>query len=384
MRILWVLENYHPMVGGVETLFKRLEEQLCQRGHSLIILTGRPSKTFQKTEKGENYRIIRMPFRNRYLFTFFAFPWVWWYARQAELVHTTSYNAGLPAFIGAKLRRKKVLITFHEAWGRLWFRLPFISPLAKYLHYTFEQMLLRLPFDRFVAVSHATAQRLREEGVNPDKIRMIYNGLDPKPETRSFEDSGQNPKPETRSFEDSGQDPKPSPPFIFTYYGRLGISKGLDLLLPAAKLLKEKRADWRLRLIVPRHPAGMLKWVKTYIRKNELETLLELRHSLSREQLHEAVGNSNCVVIPSYSEGFCFVAAESMAWGVPIISSGQGALKEVVGGKMLSMNRLDAASLVDSMEKALMNQWEEKPLKKFELAPQLEAYEALYSEMIQS
>lgn len=376
MKILWVLENYHPLIGGVETLFKRLQEQLCKQGHELIILTGSPGSSVPNREKGKNYEIIRMPFRNRYLFTFFAFPWVWWYARKVDLVHTTSYNAGLPAFIGAKLSGKKILITFHEAWGNLWFQLPFISTLAKYLHFGFEQMLLKLPFNRFVAVSHSTAQRLAEEGVNQERITMIYNGVDYEEFRVSSSEFRvhENPKPETRN-------PEQSSDFLFTYFGRLGISKGLDLLLPAAKLLREQEIGWTLQLIIPKEPKGMLKWVQAYIERHEMSSYVSIRHSLNWEELKTNIRLSDSVVIPSYSEGFCFVAVESMALGTPIISSGRGALAEVVGGNMLEMKGLDPTDLTNVMQQALRGAWEEKPSRTFELAPLIQSYVSLYNEL---
>lgn len=367
MKILWVLENYHPLIGGVETLFKRLQEQLCEQGHELTILTSRPDKTTPRKESGPHFEIIRVPFRNRYLFTFLAFPWVWWYARSAELVHTTSYNAAIPAFIGAKLRGKKVIITFHEAWGKLWFRLPFISKAAKYLHYAFEQVLLKLPFNRFIAVSQSTERRLYEEGVKARRIGMIYNGVD----------YGEFVDEQMGGFAD-----EESRSFTFTYFGRLGISKGLDLLLPAAMALKKRRDNWKLQLIVPTYPANMLKIIKGYISQYDLQGHIYLRHHLSWEELKRAISQSDCVVIPSYSEGFCFAAVETMALGTPIISSGQGALAEVIGGKHLEMNSLDIPSLLIAMERAMAEEWEELPHKRFELHPQLKAYEALYEELI--
>jgi len=373
MKILWVLENYHPLIGGVETLFKGLQERLCQQGHQLIILTGNPGPSIPQKEEGKNYQIIRMPFRDRYLFTFFAFPWVWWYARKVDLVHTTSYNAGLPAFIGAKLRGKKIMITFHEAWGKLWFQLPFISKPAKYLHFAFEQLLLKLPFDRFIAVSNSTATRLKEEGIQPHKIKMIYNGID----YEEFEEDAIS----SQFLVPSMDNQEPSLAFTFTYFGRLGISKGLNLLLPAAKQLHGQKTDWKLQLIIPREPKNMLKWVEEYVKKHDMGSYVHLRHSLDWEALKHAIRTSDSVVIPSYSEGFCFVAVETMALGIPIISSGRGALAEVVGGKMLKIKHLDAASITEVMQQAMEGKWDERPSRKFEIAPQIQAYIDLYTEL---
>jgi glycosyltransferase involved in cell wall biosynthesis len=85
-------------------------------------------------------------------------------------------------------------------------------------------------------------------------------------------------------------------------------------------------------------------------------------------------------VIPSYSEGFCFAAAESIALGVPLISSGKGALQEVVSGKHLTMQNHDAEGLRRSLEKAYRGEWENMPVRKFHFRDTLEQYLSLYAE----
>jgi glycosyltransferase involved in cell wall biosynthesis len=364
MKLLWVMENYHPYVGGVETLFKTLEEQLLARGHELVVLTSRSVKGAPPREERPGFTLIRLPMRSRYLFTFFAWPWVWYHARKADLVHTTTYNAALPAWLGAWLARKKIVLTFHEVWDRLWFRLPFISPLTRRLHHAFEQLLLHLPFHRFVGVSHFTAQALKDQGIAPDRVRMIYNGI---------------AYPEFEVSERGSTDGEAA--FTYTFFGRLGISKGLDLLLAAAPILRERIPGSQLQLIVPKQPQGRYRWVKKTCAKSDLKGHVRLRHHLSFEELKAAIRQSDCVVIPSYSEGFCFAAVETMALGTPLVSSDRGALAEVVGGKVIAMREQSAEALAEAVEQAAAGKWEERPAKRFELAEQVEAYLRLYEEI---
>jgi glycosyltransferase involved in cell wall biosynthesis len=46
MKILFVLENYYPHIGGVEVLFKNLTEELVKKGQNLCCYT--QIKKFQK------------------------------------------------------------------------------------------------------------------------------------------------------------------------------------------------------------------------------------------------------------------------------------------------------------------------------------------------
>lgn len=363
MKILFVLENYYPNIGGVETLFKHLAEQLVADGHQVTIITTLVDKNSPKKEVLGNLTIHRIAFPNRYFFTFFGIFPILKHIRQHDLVQTTSYNAGVPAFFAAKLFGKKVVITFHEAWGNLWFDLPYMGKFAKYLHYGFEQFLLKLPFNKFIAVSKNTAKRLEEEGVKKEKIEVIYNGIN----YREFENiSLPKPSSTTKSI------------FTYTYFGRLGMSKGLDILLEAATILKTKIPNSRLQMIIPKVPKHLYDEVMDFIHKNDLKDYVYFQHHLPFSQLQQSLKASDCVVIPSYSEGFCFAAVESIALGVPVISSDQAALKEVISGTFIKMKTHDTPALVAAVSKAYQNEWEKSVIKKFPLRNTIKDYVKLY------
>ena len=56
MKILFVIENYPPHIGGVEALFKNLAEGLAKK-HEVTIITHKPKKAPSKrdSERGEAY-----------------------------------------------------------------------------------------------------------------------------------------------------------------------------------------------------------------------------------------------------------------------------------------------------------------------------------------
>jgi len=363
LQVLFVLEYYYPHVGGVETLFQSLVDGLQERGVQCSILTQQfqpdlPAR--EHAESGAYIRRIRVP--NRYFFTFIAFFHALGLARKVNVLHTTSYNAALPAFFAGLLFRRPVLITFHEAWGRLWFKLPFQSRIGAWGHYLFEQLLLKLPFRYFIGVSRATSCRLAEEGVSTKRIHTIYNGLDY---------SAYPGPPE-------GQPPVAPPNFTYTYFGRIGISKGLDQLLPAAKRLAMAYPESTLQLIVPDEPASMRQWLGATVERLELTAQVTIRSSLSKADLRDVLRASDWVVIPSYSEGFCFAAAEVVAMGIPVVHSGQGALPEVVSGYFAEAEGPDHQSLFRALKKAAEGSWTYRPFRPFPLADSVAAYQELY------
>lgn len=367
MKILFILENHYPNIGGVETLFKSLTESLATQGHEITILTNQFSKELKREEVLNQVRIIRVPFRNRYLFTLLGFFPAVKYARQNDIIHTTSYNAGIPAFFAGLITRKKVLITFHEVWNKLWFELPYMNKLVLALHYLFEKFLLLLPFHKFIAVSKSTASNLNAAGISEHKIIQIYNGINYAP----FQKYKAIPR-------------EKDAPYEFLYFGRLGISKGLDLIMEALKILKEKGADFKLKLIIPSQPHTFNQAIRKTLEDNNTIDYCIIQSDLEKGILLQNIANTDAVIIPSYSEGFCFTAVESMALGKPIISSGKGALSEVVTGQYITMETHSGIGLAEAMGQAMLRDWSQSQAKQFPLEDSINAYLKLYAEIAKS
>ena len=357
MKILFILELHYPNIGGIEKLFKSLSETLAAQGHEVTVITARFRKDLPVKETLNGVKIRRLKFSSRFLFTFFGIFSMLKEARHCDIIHTTSYNAAFPARIAGWITRKKVIITFHEVWGKLWFRLPFVNYISKRLFYLYEQFILRLGFYRYVAVSDYTRQCLLRSGIKEKRLVRIYNGLDY-----------------------SAYDPEayaPPEDFVFTYFGRLGISKGLDLIVDASADFLENHPDAQLKLIIPKTPASLFNKIYNLLGKLP-EGRYTLLHHLNETDLLMHLQHSSCIMIPSYSEGFCFAAVESIALGIPVISSGKGALEEVVSGKHIVMESQDSKGLSDALEKAYRGEWLNKPVKEFPFEDTLRDYLGLY------
>jgi glycosyltransferase involved in cell wall biosynthesis len=367
VKILYVLEYFYPHIGGVETLFESLTKKVSEEGHTITVITNKYSKELKSVEIIDGVTIKRYPFMNRYLFTLLAvFPTIK-EALKHDIIHTTSYNAGLPSFFGGLLTRTKVIITFHEVWTELWDDLPFMGFISRFFHRSFEAFLLKLPFTKFVAVSNSTKQALLSSGVNSDRVLRIYNGLDYEKLV---------PTPKRKNKTDAA--------FAFCYFGRLGVSKGLNVLMEAMVKLKQssKVGSFKLTLIVPKEKNAVQAYVFDTIKENDLESIIEFKHELSREALFEELAQVDTIIIPSYSEGFGFTAAEASALGIPIISSGRGSLSEVVSGKHLEFSPYTGEGLFKSLQLAMKGEWEkDQPLIKFNLSESVDEYVQLYHEI---
>lgn len=362
MRILFVLENYYPSIGGVETLFKSLADELASQGIHVTVITNNNHNLPVKSTEG-NHIVYRYRLRNRYAFTFLAWWYVYKHGRHADLIHTTSYNAALPAWIGSKLSGAPVLITFHEVWGKLWFQLPFFSTFSKWGHYAFEHFILRLPFTHWIAVSNYTRDQLIESGIDSHITSTIYNGID-------YDDTP------------NGESKSKSSTYSFLYFGRLGISKGLDLLIPAYANLKQAGIDCSLTIIIPDQPRALLKKIQNLIHQQPDHLRPQLMPQVSRACLDNMIQEADAVVVPSYSEGFGYAALEAVSLGTPVVHSGRGALKEVVSGKHIQMKSHTVDGLTQAMKDAVEQKWSRASLKKFDLHDTINGYISLYHRIL--
>jgi glycosyltransferase involved in cell wall biosynthesis len=359
--ILFVLEHFYPYVGGIERLFQQLTRALSAEGHQVTVITSRFRRDLPRRENMHGVYVIRVSAPNRYLFPLFAIIPAIRAARRCDLIQTSTYSAALPAFFAGKLTGRKVLITVHEYWGALWHKFPWLSRPATTFFLMAEKVLLTLPFHRYIAVSDHTAQSLLEAGISSNRVVRIYNGLD--------EDRLKGIADEPVSLQD--------PPH-FIYFGRLGHSKGLDLIVQGGSRFLEAHPKAAIELIIPDTPVRFRKKLLHAIRQSGTPEKFMITPSLEDRELFRRIRSATAILIPSYNEGFCFVAAEAAAMGIPVVISDRGALPETAGGKVVVMEEFSAEGLCDALEKATRHDWEIRPVRQFPLQQQVKEYLELY------
>ncbi len=358
MKILFVLENFYPKIGGVETLFFNLAKQLANNGHSITVLTSGLVKDNITEETIEGIRIVRTKWSSRYAFTFLSVFKATRLAKSADIIHTTSYNAAIPARFASWITSKPCIITFHEYWSDLWFSLPSMGYISAWMHFLFERVIAKLKFAKVVAVSNYTYKALQKAGLPNQRLAMIYNGVD------------YSEYAPTSEYGDR-----------YLFYGRVGISKGLDLLIDGLAILKAQKCHVELDMIIPNDHSEHNQ-ISQMLKLKGISNMVRIMDQLPYDQLKQKIKSAKAVVIPSYSEGFCFVAVESIALGQRIISSNRGALKEVVSGQFNTMEDFSAESLAEAFSKAEAGKWQNREVKEFHLNDSINDYIRLYKEII--
>jgi D-inositol-3-phosphate glycosyltransferase len=377
MNILFVIENYLPHIGGVEVVFRNLAEGLAQRGHSVTIITHRMRNTL-KEETINGVRIKRVDcFASRYLFTFFAIPLAVREAKNADIVHTTTFNGFFPAWLAAKFNGKPIVATIHEVWIGKWRKFSNFGWLNSWLHDLGERLLIySLPkVDRYIAVSHSTLQQLYEIGKT--NVTVIYNGVDYK----HFNPEKANGEIIRRKYGFNRD-------YVLLVYGRPGPSKGIEYAVRAMKEIGIKIPNAKMMLILSRDKQyeKSLKKISELIQRLNLEDKIISIPPVRHSELPNYIKAADCVVVPSLSEGFGFTAAETAAMGKPIVASDTTSLPEVVSGKYLLVQPRNSSGIANAVYAIKHGKAKNLPLRKFtteeNIAKYLEVYKLILDKKV--
>ena len=373
MRIILVSEYYPPHIGGAEIVFQNLSEGLVQRGHDVILVTCKLPNT-KDTETVNGVQIVRVnvPRKgSRYWFSFLSVPQIFALARKADLIQTTTYNGAFPSILVCKLLRKKCVITVHEVLGRHWDDFSNISRFSSKSHKFLEKIIMSLPFDAFVCVSEHTGESVKSLGIAKNKIKIICNGIDHD----LFKPLGVQNNQIRQELNLKNE-------FIYMYFGRPGISKGVEYLVHAVPLISRQVSDSKLLLVLAHDPKDRYENIKNMIRDLKIEDKIIMLDPLPMARLPDYIGISDCVVVPSLSEGFGFTAAEACAMDKPVVASNVDSLPEVVSGKYILVEPKKPDQIAEAVYKIYKGEYRQTLKKMFTWNECVEKYERVYQEML--
>lgn len=149
---------------------------------------------------------------------------------------TTPLTAGIPGMFASWFRRKPFVFEVRDLWPELPREMGVITnPFVLAAMSALEWLSYRSA-DRCVALSPGIAEGIARRGVNRERIAMVPNGCD----LEIFRDVPEAWRPDGVAPED----------LLAVFTGAHGIANGLDAVLDAAAVLKERgRGDIKLLLI---------------------------------------------------------------------------------------------------------------------------------------
>ncbi len=224
--------------------------------------------------------------------------------RNIHVVRTHQYHANLYGRIAAYLAGTPCIIpSIHNLYTR-----------DRKIHRRIFNNLLAKISHRIIAVSEAVKRDIvRYDKISPDKIQVIYNGI----EEKRFLTSGIKCIRKELNI--------PEKAIIVGTIGRLVAQKGHKYLIEAVSILKEKIPNLYLMI------------VGDGVERTELLTLVSKKglqkrtiFTGSRNDIPDLLSAMNIFVFPSLWEGLPNALIEAMASGKPIIASDIPPVREVL------------------------------------------------------
>lgn len=240
---------------------------------------------------------------------------------------------------------------------------------------TLDRVHLRL-MDRVVCVSAVQADRVRETGVAPDRVRVIRNAA----RLRPLRDP--DPPMRDRLTELAGG----GGPVILAA-GRLSPEKGFHVLVEAADRVIRQFPDARFVLFGEGAERERLER-----RVAELGIGDRFRMPGFRDDLDGLLPWASAVVLPSFTEGLPNVALEAAAAGVPVVATAVGGTPEVIlngqtgflvppGEPLILADRTADLLRHADWARAFGNAARKRVHDHFSFAGQARAYRAMFAEV---
>lgn len=373
-----MLEYYYPHIGGFEVLFQHLAEGIVEAGHQCTVVTCRlPGTKQRETVNGVELHRVSVPaLGDRYWFTVAGIRQAWQQAKRADIIVTTTYNGTFPAWLASRLTRKPAVIVLLEVIGKNWHSIG-LNPALALGYRVFEDAVLRLPFERYISISNSTRNALAKRGIARDRISLAYPGIDHK----LFNPAGRSGRRADRRSE-LGFDPDA---FIYLYFGRPGYMKGIDFLVKATPLIKQRIPQARLLLLLSRKPDQGYRRVIDLINASGLvlgQDVIVL-DPVPRAKLPDTLQASDCVVVPSLSEGFGFTCVEACTMDIPVVASAAGSLPEVIFGRHVLVEPGNAQAIAEGVEKVFRKDTTITDKKTFLWQDMIDAHLATYAEAVE-
>ncbi len=200
-----------------------------------------------------------------------------------------------PLKLVALLRRKRLVVTWHEVWDR--------SQWSRYLGragavaWWLEQRAMRMP-DCIIAASPETAERLNERIAGRVPVIVAPNGIDLDLVTRT---------------------PAAAEAADVVSVGRLLGHKRFDMLLETIALLDQAGKPITCRIIGDGPERDALRAQASRL---GIDHLVDFRHEVrATEELLSLLKASRVFVFSSEREGFGIAALEAIACGLPVITT---------------------------------------------------------------
>lgn len=244
MKIVYITQHFPPEIGAAQGRAYDMSSNLSTLGHELHMLTtfpnSMPTKNFFKKERINDltvYRSFRIKDTKKssvrrlanYLSFMVSSCFAGFFIKRPDIIYATSPQLfqGVTGYILSRIHRAKFVFEVRDLW------VDFAELLGQFKNKRLLNLARKLErflynkSDHIIVVTHGYKKRLIEQGIPPEKITVVPNGVDPSkvtPLCQSINIKKQH------SIEGK---------FLVLYAGNIGAAQGLGTILTAAEHLKD-------------------------------------------------------------------------------------------------------------------------------------------------
>ncbi|GAP18822.1 glycosyltransferase family 4 protein [Levilinea saccharolytica] len=345
MRLLVITASYPPyQVGGYEIRCKDVVDSLSKRGHEILILTSRVSEKSCETHEEELLieRKLHLKSKSRNILSQIykdANDLKFIDRKVKEYKPDIIYLWGIQPLSNAILpyfSRQNIQIVYDEGGGGLLY-LTKIHNRGLYFYKNEKDSFIKNTLKEFIylLVSLVTANLIVPHWTWPQSMRIYFNCNS----ALKYSQEGGVPVENARVIY-SGIDVQKFPfqlregvgsPVHILLPGRIKPIKGTKDSLDLVKELLKRGIKVKLRIVGKIQSEEYFTEIKTMIKKDGLDDVIEYLPMVPQLQLAEFYRNSDICFFPSYFQtGFSRISLEAMASGCALITYGNEGSKEII------------------------------------------------------
>ncbi len=370
MHVLYTVHRFWPAVGGTELALMDLSQEMLKLGHQVTVATsdepGSPEREVVKGVEVRRFAMRRMgKFRyppREYVRFVLDGPW--------DVVHVKGQRVWSSDYLFRRVPEIKQPKVFTAHGFHQW-HMHRRDPVELWYYRWHLPRMLR-PFDKVIALTGNEVEELALFGVPREKVTILPDGVN----------LHEYATPPPKGFREKyGVKAK----HVLLYAGGFYDNKGVPLLVEA---VSKMRGDVEL-LLVGKDPAAGSTKAETEALIAKLKAPVRILGVIPREDLVKAFFESDLFLLGSRFEGYGIVLLETMAAGVPFVSTPAGAAPDLAAkgaGRVVrsadEMARVADDLLAHPEERARMGEIGKRLAQAQTLEDAARRHEALYRSLL--
>jgi glycosyltransferase involved in cell wall biosynthesis len=282
----------NPLAGGAEVYFQEIFKRIAAAGHNVHLLCvkfpGAP-----ESEMIDNIQVRRIGGANTFNFAV--------YRQLKDIVEQENYDIviddlnKIPFFSPWNIKKPVLVMMMHLFRGSIFKEVFFPFGVYVYLSESFIPLCYKNQI--FVALSESSKKDLLKFGIDAQKIVVVPPGTDTVKFHPDFSQKGEK---------------------LIVHVGRLKRYKSADHLIMAAKLLTQKRKDFKVMILGDGDDVPRLKELNT---KLGLDDIVQFTGFIPESEKVLVYQKAALLVENSVKEGWGLIVMEANACGTPVVAS---------------------------------------------------------------